>query len=508
MTGGILFRFARRARRRFLWNEILAQAAWASSAALAGFIALLLAGTQVLDWRLILVVAAAALAAGMVRTMRRLPSAYAVAQQVDRRLGLADAISTALHFAGASAGANGPEPMRAIEVRRAQREQTERTVASLDVRLAVPFTVPRAVYAMGVLGLLASSLFALRYGITRRLDLKPPLTAMLLDTFGIDLREWALLQPKKQPRKSPQQGETPAIPVEDGSEDPAQLDAAPDSALDVVDIPDVNAPTTQATDTGSKQKGSKAGEEGGEEAEGEAGDGAEESAQGGESADGESAGGKQGSQQAKSPSGKQGQNSGNDNSGLMAKLRDAMANLMSRVREQNGQGSESQSGGQKQQASNKQPGGGQKGSAGQGQQKSAGQPGSEASDGQSGDDAQDANNTEARAGGKGSDKESMHAPGSGMGKQDGLKDVKLAEQLEAMGKISEIIGKRSASVTGDITIEVQSSRQQLKTPYSQRNAAHVEAGGEISRDEIPVIYQHYVQQYFEHVRKAPAAKTP
>ena len=86
-------------------------------------------------------------------------------------------------------------------------------------------------------------------------------------------------------------------------------------------------------------------------------------------------------------------------------------------------------------------------------------------------------------------------------KQRGNKEARLAEQLAAMGKISEIIGKRSANVTGEISVEVPSNQQPLRTGYSQNNATHSDAGGEISRDEVPVIFQQYVQQYFAQVHK-------
>jgi len=48
---------------------------------------------------------------------------------------------------------------------------------------------------------------------------------------------------------------------------------------------------------------------------------------------------------------------------------------------------------------------------------------------------------------------------------------------------------------------VPSSQQQLRTGYTQNSATHSDAGGDISRDEVPVIFQQYVQQYFEQVRK-------
>jgi hypothetical protein len=35
----------------------------------------------------------------------------------------------------------------------------------------------------------------------------------------------------------------------------------------------------------------------------------------------------------------------------------------------------------------------------------------------------------------------------------------------------------------------------------QASDRHVDIGGEISRDEVPLLYQSHVQQYFEAVRK-------
>ena len=48
-----------------------------------------------------------------------------------------------------------------------------------------PFLIrqPRSVYVVAALALVASSLFALRYGLSRRLDLSPPLARMVQDQF-------------------------------------------------------------------------------------------------------------------------------------------------------------------------------------------------------------------------------------------------------------------------------------------------------------------------------------
>ena len=88
--------------------------------------------------------------------------------------------------------------------------------------------------------------------------------------------------------------------------------------------------------------------------------------------------------------------------------------------------------------------------------------------------------------GKSDSQQASKQPGSGVGSQDGDKSIKQAEQLAAMGKISEIIGKRSANISGETTVEVQSTSQQLHTPYAQRGAQHTQGGAEIDRDEIPV----------------------
>jgi len=90
---------------------------------------------------------------------------------------------------------------------------------------------------------------------------------------------------------------------------------------------------------------------------------------------------------------------------------------------------------------------------------------------------------------------------SGIGRQDGDKAIRDAEQQQAMGKLEEIIGKRSANLTGDMMVETPSGKQQLKTAYSQKVGHHADLGGEINRDEIPLEYQQYVREYMEQVRK-------
>jgi len=101
-----------------------------------------------------------------------------------------------------------------------------------------------------------------------------------------------------------------------------------------------------------------------------------------------------------------------------------------------------------------------------------------------------------------SDKEGADSQ-SGVGRQDGDKAARESEQLKAMGKLAEIIGKRSASVTGDMVVENPSGKQGLKTGYSRHLGQHADLGGEINRDEIPLMYQQYVREYMQQIHNQP-----
>ena len=70
-----------------------------------------------------------------------------------------------------------------------------------------------------------------------------------------------------------------------------------------------------------------------------------------------------------------------------------------------------------------------------------------------------------------------------------------------MGKLAEIVGKRSENLTGDMTVETPSGNQQLKTAYSQQNGKHANSASEINRNEVPARYQRYVREYMEQVGK-------
>jgi len=490
----MVFETVRSARRRILANEALRHAAYSASAALASLILLLLAGTQILGWAWLLLLPAIALAAGTYATWRGAPSLYQVAQRVDRNLKLADTLSTALFFF-----ASMDQAARSGDLRRAQWSHAERVAAGVDSRRAIPIRLPRALYATALLALLAGGLFALRYALERRLDLRAPLARIVQEELGYPASRQMALDRRHPPAPDPNRPAEPGISLDASQQkSPGELDAAPDSALDTVGVPDVDSKTAPSRPDNSRLAQSTELESGQNPA--EESDGASANPGGQQSADG-----RQGPGQGKQGKGDDQQASGSsgENSGLLGKFRDAMSSLMNRMRQQAGatgarQQAGAQNGGrQKSQSGNAGQNGEQGRPPGDGQQ-------ADAKEAQPGDDSQNAQNSQPGSPGQSGEQPATKQPGSGIGRQDGSKDVKLAEQLAAMGKISEIIGKRAANVTGEVTVEVENGNRQLRTPYAPRDARHSQAGGEINRDEVPAALQAYVQQYFEQVRKQTA----
>ena len=132
-----MFELIRRARRRFLHNELLAQGSFAFCAALGLLITLLLLGTEVLNWYWTLTVPLAAAAYCVYRAYRRVPSSYRVAQIIDRRLALSDTLSTAFFFSENKAASVSPE-FRDLQLQRA-----EQLASQVDIQRAAPYVTDR-----------------------------------------------------------------------------------------------------------------------------------------------------------------------------------------------------------------------------------------------------------------------------------------------------------------------------------------------------------------------------
>jgi hypothetical protein len=464
------------------------QSALALTIGMGGAILLLLAGTQILNWYWVVLLAVASLGIGLYRLRKTIPSTYRLAQRIDRRLNLADALSTASHFFRADAVGDAA-------VRERQRENAEQIARGVDVREGVPFHRPRFLLPAVALAAVAFGLFAVRYAVTGSLNLQPSLVKIALDTFFPPKQEVAKNKRPNNPMKSPDldQGSTDS-PTTENQE-------TPETALDPADTPqEGNADAMDQSKSASKQgsqsdpqeQKSQGTEQGDKSKEGNETSG-DDSKQG-DPKDGKQQGGKDA---------KQGQ--GNENSSMMDKLKDAVSNMMNKMKSSQKDGQQpSQSAQNNQQQSGQQD----KSDKGQPSQNKSDPSANSQSDQQS-DGADKSQSADAKGQEKGSDKNASPDSKSGIGSADGDKSAKEAQEQAAMGKISEILGKRAANVTGEVMVEVGSTKQQLKTPWAQKQATHAEAGSEIHRDEVPLMYQPFVQQYFEEIRKsaAPPVKT-
>ncbi|HEY1759510.1 MAG TPA: hypothetical protein VGG72_29325 [Bryobacteraceae bacterium] len=447
---------------------------------LGGAVVLLLAGTQILDWYWLVLLAAVSLGVGAYRLRKSLSSRYILAQRIDRRLELADALSTALYFS------ENPRPDRAAVCER-QHSQAEAVAAQVDVKHALPFRRSRYLAPAALLFVVAFGLFGLRYLVLGTLDLKASLIGAVYDNFFSTKPNEARNQLPKRANFDPKMG--------DSNQDMSiQADRQPEDLLDSQNATDpADSPSDNSKDAskeGTQKDGESSSADKGKQ---------DESGKGKESPDQDSKDAKEGSDNKGNPNdAKQNSNSasGQKNESMLDKMKNALSDLANKVK----QAAEGSKGDQAPKGSPDKQDQDQKGDQGkdaQTQPQSNGQ-----MNGQQGQEQQPSDS-------KNDQKASQQSKGpdgkSGIGAQDGEKAIKQAEQLQAMGKISEIIGKRSAAVSGEMMVEVGNGKQQLKTPWQQQQASHTNAGGEIHRDEIPLTEQPFVEKYFEEIRKAAPA---
>src|SRR5690349_6100186 len=98
---------------------------------MAAVILLLLFGTQILDWYWPVLIVAVSLGVGIYRLRKSLPSPYQLSQEIDKRLGLADSLSTAVYFAA------HPDPDREA-VCEIQRRDAELVAQRVNIQEALP----------------------------------------------------------------------------------------------------------------------------------------------------------------------------------------------------------------------------------------------------------------------------------------------------------------------------------------------------------------------------------
>jgi hypothetical protein len=489
-----LQRLLQRAKRRWVVNLALAEVGLAASAALGAAILLLVLGTQILNWYWPVILFAGFAGVGAYRIGKQIPTDYALAQRIDARLKTNDSFSTAWHYHTAAAG----------EFAKFQREQANRLAESADVYIAVPMALPKSLFACLGLLVVTGTLFAVRYGMTHSLDLQAPMAQFNFSPFGAGSSVQAASRKSVIQEKLDEQLKQLGLSLEQQDASTAE-DKRADKSSNALATPEGKEPmssTEQGQTLSSKPDPADGGEnvDGGEKGEpGSAGNGKDAGEQ-------ESGVNTPQSAQGKPPANSKNGSSGSNESSLGNKVRDALSNLLNKLKPSGAKDGQQQAASAQQGngAANKQQAMNQKGMQGQNKSQGDGQANSDQQGDQDPDSSDKAQAGQSKAGDKNADRPGNQDSKSGVGRQDGNKDLRDAEMLSAMGKINEILGKRSAQIAGEMTVEVPSGKQQLKTAYSQKKALHADAGSDMNRDEIPLIYQPYVQRYFEEIRKAQA----
>lgn len=462
-----------RAGRRQL-AALIVEDACRAAAALFLFLALLLVtGVGVFHPAWIAVPAAVSAAWAGWRVWRRRPDPYCVAQAADRGLAMRDLLATAWYLR--RQGVATSALVSVIE------ERAESACAGADIRRAVPlWRWNRPAMAAAGAFALAAALFVLRVGILRGFELRAPLVAVRFDPLT-----GAPMPPKPQPRTPAKKLDLPGFRVEENSS-ALEEDAFPAEALRTVDAQNVAAPAPE----GLRQAAS-----GRARTQGETGADRETSPLDADSAEPQNAsgnpGGSRSAQERTSPPPK--------SDSLLDRMRDALANLMDKFKLELPPGDGSRTTAQNQarkessQRERGQPQPGRKGEPGREGEMQSGQQ-------QAADSSQPAKSEQA-----GRPDASSPNEKSGVGREEGRKELQLAEQLEAMGKLDELIGKRAQNVQGEVMVEVTHSKNQsLRTPFVDRSGNRTDAGTELGRDEVPLSLQPYVQRYYEQVHRSGA----
>jgi len=472
------------ARRRLWWNALLFQLTVAATVGLFVLVLMLLLGTDVIGTRWPVILPMTCLAAGTWLAWRRLPAFSPTAELLDRRLRLPDTLATALFFSRPH-----PERSSAEEFRRALRAQSTCIAEALNLREVVPVKMPRAVLFPALLAIAAASLFVVRYQSAARLDLKEPMGLMLRQLMEGARVEVAKLVEELKPARILERMKGDESRKSSPAPDGESADGKPP---DPGDSNSAERGSAAASEQEKPKPDTFAGEREPREAEPRQGDQMVADSQSASARNGSEEQGKEGSQQQQQQQQRAGnqQASSSGGSGMVNKVKDTVANLLSALKPPQGGGQQAMNG-QDQRTS----GGNQK--------KSAADAGSASGEKGEGESSKPGN---AIAGGVGqaSQSQSEKLQGTGAGNNEGAKEIRAAEQLEAMGKLDRVFGKRAENVSGEMTV-APPGPQNLSTPYAQRTAEHSSVETTAMRDEVPVAFQDYVQHYYDLLRREEAS---
>ena len=477
--------------RRRLFVISVEQLAFTLSIVFAGVIIMLLLGTQILEWYWLLLLLAIGSGVAFFRIRQKIIARYRIAQILDERLALQDSLSTAWFLRNEGAGTTDGHAARY------QLEHAEQIAAGVQPIAAFPL-VGRSAWAFtAVMAVVICGLFAVRYFVNSSLSLRPGLVSL---PFGktSDQAEAPAGKEKKLLANS-RLNKGALLTGEQQDPNAASEQGQKSTRTDSKSEQNANTPTS-----GQSLRQQTGGQKGSQNQNGGPGAAKTDSQQAAANQEGDrkprpgqsSPQQKQGNGEGKNPGQQQ------SSTGLMDKMKDAISGMMAKMSpnqaaqnsKQDARNSSPNQKSQTQGSSNKDQNSQSQNNSQNSDSSQTAQASAQASAVEKAQ-ASSGSSSDQKSADKGSD------PQSGAGRQDGEKQIKDAEQLKAMGKLAEIIGKRSASVTGEMSVEKPSGQQQLQTQYSDKIGHHADLGGEINRDQIPLEYQDYVREYMNQIHK-------
>ena len=419
------------------------------------------------------------------RIHRNWLNAYETAQTLDRRFALPDTISTAWHFS--HLGEEAPARLERIQplIERQRQEATE-ALDRVSIAEAFPMELGRVHLAALLLCIIAVALFSYRYFASDNLNFQKQLSSLhipFIDGEGEapPMTGDELFQPQANPVRSPLADYNPPYDPSRERLDGTYNDMPPVSGVSI-------------GENGPEEQGNAASDES------EAASNLREQL----SKDPRRQAGSQGKDGQKRD-GDQRKGEGKNDSlfdkfqQAMNKMIDKLANRDNQTMEQRGEQARKEDARKK----SDQAGDGSDDSSDRegGQRSENAQANENSQQGQGGENAREVNKqTNASASERASD-----APASA-GAEDGNKDLAAARQIDAMGKIAEILGQRAEQVKGEMKVEVQAQKEQtLSTDLRDVRATHRDSGGDLSRDEVPLRLQNYVKEYLRNAHAADAA---
>ena len=412
------------------------------------------------------------------------PTAYEIAQQIDRREGLSDEVATAYYFRSV---AHGGIAERVVDL---QYRHAAQAANQIDPQSSFPKIATRPQRTCVWLLAGALLLFGLRAFVQTQLSFEPPLAVLLFGSF-LDPRAGSA-DSEHLAQAEIDEGSLPVAELESQepdrkreSEAESVVESLPEERYEHTEeeagLPEVEGlitlPLEDMDAEGLPQEASMLANDSEDPTPGE-------------------------QDLGDLPAETDGTEWNEEAQSLLDKLKQAFSNMletldMASVESASSEYGEEQGSGTSEEASPS----GSPSEAGDADQEAAADAASATMEG--GEPGEEAGETASAGDVSGEDSSGNQSSGedaSAAGTSDGSKEFVEAEQLEVFGELENLYMERAEKMKGEVTIETRLAEQSASVPYNQRLTRHADTGSAISRDEVPAAFRTYIKNYFETLR--------